>query len=80
MRVGDRTDFDKLNLEIQTDGTLTPEKAFYQACEILMQHFNIIFSGKQEMSDSPKGSGESKAPKAKKAKTVKAKKSNAKKK
>lgn len=45
MRVGDRTDFDRLNLGIETDGTITPEEAFYQACEILIKHFNIIFSG-----------------------------------
>lgn len=47
MRVGDRTDFDKLSLEIETDGTLTPEEAFYKACEILLQHFNLIFEGKK---------------------------------
>lgn len=46
MRVGDRTDFDKLNLEIETDGTITPEEAFFEACEILIKHFNIIFEGK----------------------------------
>lgn len=46
MRVGDRTDFDKLSLEIETDGTITPEQAFFEACEILIKHFNIIFSGK----------------------------------
>ncbi len=45
MRVGERTDFDKLSLEIETDGTLTPEDAFYHACEILIKHFNIIFEG-----------------------------------
>jgi len=45
MRVGDRTDFDKLSLEIETDGTITPEDAFFQACDILLKHFNIIFSG-----------------------------------
>ncbi len=45
MRVGERTDFDKLSLEIETDGTLTPEDAFYQACEILIKHFNILFEG-----------------------------------
>jgi len=48
MRVGDRTDFDKLNLEVETDGTITPEDAFYQACDILLKHFNIIFSGSPE--------------------------------
>jgi DNA-directed RNA polymerase subunit alpha len=45
MRVGDRTDFDKLSLEIETDGTITPEEAFFEACDILIKHFNIIFSG-----------------------------------
>lgn len=48
MRVGDRTDFDRLNLEIETDGTITPEEAFFQACDILIKHFNIIFEGKAE--------------------------------
>ena len=46
MRVGDRTDFDRLNLEIETDGTITPEEAFFEACGILIKHFNIIFEGK----------------------------------
>jgi len=46
MRVGDRTDFDKLGLEIETDGTITPEEAFFEACDILIKHFNIIFEGK----------------------------------
>ncbi len=44
MRVGDRTDFDKLSLEIESDGTITPEEAFFEACDILIKHFNIIFS------------------------------------
>ena len=46
MRVGDRTDFDKLSLEIETDGTITPEESFFEACSILIKHFNIIFEGK----------------------------------
>jgi len=46
MRIGERTDFDKLSLEIQTDGTITPEEAFFEACEILIKHFNLIFEGK----------------------------------
>lgn len=46
MRVGDRTNFDKLNLQIETDGTITPEEAFYQASEILLAHFNLILEGK----------------------------------
>jgi len=46
MRVGDRTDFDKLSLEIETDGTITPEESFFEACDILIKHFNVIFEGK----------------------------------
>jgi DNA-directed RNA polymerase subunit alpha len=46
MRVGDRTDFDRLSLEIESDGTITPEEAFFEACDILIKHFNIIFEGK----------------------------------
>jgi len=48
MRVGDRTDFDKLSLEIETDGTITPEESFFEACDILIKHFNIIFEGKAD--------------------------------
>lgn len=50
MRIGERTDFDKLNLEIETDGTITPEAAFFEACDILIKHFNII----SEAKTSPK--------------------------
>jgi DNA-directed RNA polymerase subunit alpha len=39
-RVGQQTDFDKLILEIWTDGTLTPEMALVEASSILRKHFN----------------------------------------
>jgi len=42
MRVGKRTDFDRLNLEIETDGQITPEEAFSQASEILVKHFSLF--------------------------------------
>ncbi len=42
MRVGKRTDFDRLFLEIETDGTITPEKALWESSEILVNHFAII--------------------------------------
>ncbi|MBX4200555.1 DNA-directed RNA polymerase subunit alpha [Candidatus Parcubacteria bacterium] len=53
MRVGERTDFDKLNLEIETDGTLTPEEAFQQASDILIKHFTLI-SGGEAVVEEPK--------------------------
>ncbi|MDO8601384.1 MAG: DNA-directed RNA polymerase subunit alpha [bacterium] len=42
MRVGERTDFDRLFLEIETDGIVTPEEAFFRAAEILVQHFSLL--------------------------------------
>jgi len=42
MRVGERTDFDRLILEVETDGTLTPEEAFFKATEILTRHFTFL--------------------------------------
>ncbi|OGZ68412.1 MAG: DNA-directed RNA polymerase subunit alpha [Candidatus Staskawiczbacteria bacterium RIFCSPHIGHO2_02_FULL_34_9] len=46
VRVGERTDFDKLSLQIETYGTISPEEAFFQSCEILIKHFEFIFEGK----------------------------------
>jgi len=42
MRVGNRTDFDKLSLEIKTDGTITPEEALSQSLEILLSQISFI--------------------------------------
>jgi DNA-directed RNA polymerase subunit alpha len=42
MRVGDRTDYDRLFLEIETDGIITPEQAFQEASKILINHFSIF--------------------------------------
>jgi len=42
VRVGDRTDFDKLVLEIETDGSINPENALYNASIILKKHFDFI--------------------------------------
>lgn len=41
-RVGQRTDFDKLILEIWTDGRLTPEDALLQASAILRHHLDVF--------------------------------------
>lgn len=42
MRVGERIDFDRLFLELETDGTVTPEKALAQASEVLIKHFSLF--------------------------------------
>lgn len=41
-RVGQMTNFDKLTLEIETDGSISPEDALSRAAEILVQHFNLF--------------------------------------
>lgn len=53
MRVGKRTDFDKLSLEIETDGTITPEEALSQSLNILSSQIqyiseNIVIAEKKE--------------------------------
>jgi DNA-directed RNA polymerase subunit alpha len=42
MRVGERTDYDRLKITIETDGTITPEEAFQKAAQILVDHFKIF--------------------------------------
>ncbi|MEO1130557.1 MAG: DNA-directed RNA polymerase subunit alpha [Planctomycetota bacterium] len=39
-RVGQKTDFDKLSLEIWTNGTTTPEMALVEAAKIFRKHLN----------------------------------------
>ena len=43
-RVGRRTDFDKLELEVWTDGTISPKTALEQAAQILVEHFQQIIN------------------------------------
>ena len=52
MRVGERTDYDRLFLEIETDGTIPPEEAFFQASEILVNHF-LLFTNTFKPKISP---------------------------
>lgn len=42
--VGDRTDFDRLILEVWTNGAVHPREAVAQAAEILRDHFNRIMA------------------------------------
>lgn len=41
-RVGDMTDLDKLNLTIDTDGTITPKEAFEEAAAILQSQYAAL--------------------------------------
>ena len=42
MRVGERTDYNRLKIEIETDGSITPSEALHKAGSILKDHFEKI--------------------------------------
>jgi DNA-directed RNA polymerase subunit alpha len=44
IRVGGRTDYNKVLLDIETDGSISPEEALKKASQILIDHFTIISS------------------------------------
>jgi DNA-directed RNA polymerase subunit alpha len=48
-RIGQRTDYDKLILEIWTDGRITPDDALTQCAAILREHLNAFVDFEQTM-------------------------------
>ncbi|MBI4919969.1 DNA-directed RNA polymerase subunit alpha [Candidatus Azambacteria bacterium] len=44
MRVGDKTNYNRLRFDIETDGTITPIEALTSAANLLNDHFKIIAS------------------------------------
>lgn len=42
MRMGERTDYNRLRLHIETDGSITPREAFTEAAKILVTQFNVL--------------------------------------
>jgi DNA-directed RNA polymerase subunit alpha len=42
VRVGQRIDFNKVTLEVQTDGTIQPEQALKEAAQIVRVHFDLV--------------------------------------
>jgi DNA-directed RNA polymerase subunit alpha len=73
MRVGEKTDFDRVLLEVETDGTMRPALTVQTAIEILQKHFERIGEGLKDVKEeepkeekrAPKGKAEKKAPKKK---------------
>ena len=61
MRVGDRTDYNRLVLDIETDGTMEPEEALARAAAILVKQFNAVipkdFAHVADASDAGAGEG-----------------------
>ncbi len=48
MRVGDRTDFNRLRMSIETDGTLSPREALERSIEIMINQLKAIVGFKEE--------------------------------
>jgi len=51
MRVGKKTDFEKISLEVMTDGSVTPLVAFSQAIDILVKQFSELVEMETEMKE-----------------------------
>ena len=62
VRVGQRIDFNKVTMEIETDGSINPETALKKASEILIDHFKVVSELEVPVAS------EKKEPKAKKEK------------
>ena len=52
MRVGDRTDYNRLRLTIETDGSVTPHLALEKSIEIMINQLKAIIGFKEELSEA----------------------------
>ena len=57
MRVGDRTDYNRLRIMIETDGTLMPQQALEQSIEVMINQLKSII-GFQEQTEEAEGTTE----------------------
>jgi DNA-directed RNA polymerase subunit alpha len=53
MRVGDRTDFNRLRLFIETDGTITPRAALEQSIQIMLQQLRAVVGFREDAPVEP---------------------------
>jgi len=51
MRVGERTDYNRLKLEIETDGTITPSEALHKTANVLKDHFEKVSAALNETEE-----------------------------
>ena len=56
-RVGQRTDYDKLTLEVWTDGSIVPEDAVAYAAKILKEQMTIFINFDEEREPEPEAEG-----------------------
>ncbi len=55
-RVEQKTDYEKLNIEITTDGSIHPKEALTEAAKILIQHFMLFSDEKISLETAPEKS------------------------
>ncbi|MCB9805899.1 DNA-directed RNA polymerase subunit alpha [Candidatus Nomurabacteria bacterium] len=65
MRVGDRTDFNRLRLYVETDGTITPKEALEKSIETMINQLKSIVGFKEELDIDLASENEKHAEKAK---------------
>lgn len=53
MRVGDRTDYNRLRVFLETDGTLTPREALENAIEIMIHQLKAVIGFQEEVTPEP---------------------------
>ncbi|OHA89199.1 MAG: DNA-directed RNA polymerase subunit alpha [Candidatus Zambryskibacteria bacterium RIFCSPHIGHO2_01_FULL_43_25] len=58
MRVGDRTDFNRLKIFIETDGTISPKEALESSIEIMINQLKSIIGFKEEEIPTKEGVAE----------------------
>lgn len=51
VRVGQMTNYEKVTLDVETDGSVTPLESVQQAARVLIEHFNVII-GESSPSES----------------------------
>ena len=62
MRVGDRTDYNRLRLFIETDGSLTPRQALERSIEVMVHQLKAIIGFREEPTEAERVSEEQDIP------------------
>ena len=57
MRVGDNTNYNRLRISIETDGTLTPREAFLKSIEIMINQLKAVIDFKEPEVEIPEEIG-----------------------
>jgi DNA-directed RNA polymerase subunit alpha len=57
-RVGQATDFDRLIMEVWTDGTMSPEEAVSHAAQLFTQHLQLFVSFQDRIAEPETGRGQ----------------------